>query len=213
MNISAETKKIRIIKMELGPYRTNAYILTCTRTMQSLIIDAPANAPKIIASVAGTQPRYILLTHEHEDHTGALAGLRSRLKVPLGAHRSSSPLLTPAPELDLKDGDIISLGNLQIEVIHTPGHTPGSLCFRTGLYLFAGDTIFPGGPGRTATPEDFHQIVASIKGRILPLPDATRILPGHGPATTVGKVKEEFTLFASRPHSPDLCGDVLWASS
>jgi len=95
-------------------------------------------------------------------------------------------------------------------VLHTPGHTPGSLCFRVGRYLISGDTIFPGGPGRTSSPDDFKQIIKSITEKIFVLPDDTQIYPGHGNSTVLKNEKEEFAVFASRPHEPNLCGEVLW---
>jgi glyoxylase-like metal-dependent hydrolase (beta-lactamase superfamily II) len=177
------------------------------------VVDCPAGASAIIESLKGTRPRYILLTHDHYDHTGVIVSLRSRLKVPLATHEASSYLLKTPPEIFLNDGDSIKLGKLNIEIIYTPGHTPGSLCFRVDKYLFAGDTIFPGGPGHTDTPEDFKQIIESITGKIFRLPDDVVILPGHGGETTVAKAKQEYTVFVSRARPQDLCGDVLWASA
>jgi hydroxyacylglutathione hydrolase len=113
----------------------------------------------------------------------------------------------------LNDGDTISFGDLKLEVLHTPGHTPGSLCFKWVRHLISGDTIFPGGPGKTWSPRAFNQIIKSITEKILVLPDDTRIYPGHGDATVLKKEKDEFAVFSSRSHSPNLCGDVLWLSS
>ncbi len=203
---------ISVETMQLGPYGTNAYIVACQRTRDSMVVDAPADADRIIASLQGTNPVSILLTHGHSDHTGALAELRSRLKVPVAAYHADSRSLETPPEMALIDGDIISLGKLKIEVLHTPGHTAGSLCFKVGKYLLSGDTVFPGGPGKTWSPDDFRQIVDSITKKILPLPEDTLICPGHGEVTTVKKVKEEYAVFATRSHSPNLCGDVLWLS-
>jgi hydroxyacylglutathione hydrolase len=120
--------------------------------------------------------------------------------------------LRDQPEILLKDGDTLKLGGLKIDVFFTPGHTPGSLCFKTGKYLFAGDTLFPGGPGHTVTPEDFKQITASINEKIYILPDDTEILPGHGDGTTVKKSKEEYAIYAAKPHGV-LYGDVAWLTS
>jgi glyoxylase-like metal-dependent hydrolase (beta-lactamase superfamily II) len=210
MTIIADKKDILIERLVLGPYETNCYIVVDKKTRDSLVVDAPANAPKIIESLRGTTPGYILLTHDHSDHTGALAGLRARLKAPLAAHAADSSSLQRPPEISVKDEDILTSGNLRVKALYTPGHTPGSLCFKIGRYLFAGDTIFPGGPGKTWSPEDFKQIVASITAKILTLPAGTVILPGHGDATTVEKSKKEYAVFASRRHPDDLCGDVLW---
>jgi glyoxylase-like metal-dependent hydrolase (beta-lactamase superfamily II) len=161
----------------------------------------------------GTNPKYILLTHDHFDHIGALCDLHSRLNVPLAAHPSDAKKLPSLPEVLLDDGDTVSFGNLKLEVIHTPGHTPGSVCFKAGKYLIAGDTIFPGGPGKTTSPTRFRQIVKSITEKILVLPDDTRIYPGHGDSTILEKEKGEFAIFSSRPHNPKLCGDIVWLSS
>jgi glyoxylase-like metal-dependent hydrolase (beta-lactamase superfamily II) len=204
---------IRIDKLTLGPYETNAYIVVCRRTGESLVIDAPARASAIIAGLNGSRPRYILLTHDHYDHTGVLVSLRSRLKVPLATHEASSWQLKVPPEIYLKDGDSLEFGKLKIDVLHTPGHTPGSLCFKVRKYLFVGDTIFPGGPGHTDSPDDFQEILASIIDKIFRLPGDTLILPGHGDNTTVAKAQKEYSIFADCPHSPDLYGDVLWASA
>ena len=89
----------------------------------------------------------------------------------------------------------------------------GSLCFKVGRYLISGDTIFPGGPDKTGSPADFKQIVKSITEKIFVLPDDTQIYPGHGDSTVLRKEKDEFAIFSSRPHNPDLYGDVLWLSA
>ena len=204
---------IRVGAMQLGPWSANTYTVVCKRTGESLVVDAPADAGKIAAALKDTSPGYILLTHGHSDHVGALAELRSLLKVPLAAHAADTRFLRTPPEMLLNDGDTLMLGKLEIRVLHTPGHTPGGLCFYIGGYLFAGDTIFPGGPGRTWSPDTFKQLVNSIKEKVLKLPGETVICPGHGRITTVAKAGREYEIFASRPHSPDLCGDVLWLSS
>jgi hydroxyacylglutathione hydrolase len=213
MVVVANDDNVRIEKLTLGPYETNTYIVVCPKTGESLVVDAPARASEIIENLQGTQPKYILLTHDHYDHTGVLVSLRSRLKVPLAAHAADSLTLKTPPEILLEDGDTISLGNIKVKAVHVPGHTPGSLCFRIGKYLLAGDTIFPGGPGRTESPDQFQQIVASIIEKVFALPDDTAILPGHGDGTTVKKSREEYAVFASRPHPPDLYGDVLWLTA
>jgi hydroxyacylglutathione hydrolase len=212
MAVIVNDNDVRIERLTLGSWDTNTYIVVCQKTNESLVVDAPAKASEIIASLQGTNPRYILLTHDHSDHTGALASLRSRLKVPLAAHEADSSTLKTPPEILLKDGDTISLGNLKVDAPHVPGHTPGSLCFKIGKYLLGGDTIFPGGPGKTWSPDEFRQLLKSITEKIFLLPDDTFIYPGHGDGTTVKKAKEEYAVFASRPHSPDLCGDVTWLS-
>jgi glyoxylase-like metal-dependent hydrolase (beta-lactamase superfamily II) len=213
MTIVAKDNNIQIERLELGPFWTNAYIVICQKTRDSVLIDAPAEPNTIMDRLKSTNPKYILLTHNHMDHIGALTDLRARLKVPLAAHVLDARNLPSPPEMLLNNGDAISFGNLKFEVLHTPGHTLGSLCFRAGCYLISGDTIFPGGPGKTRSPTDFKQIIKSITEKIFVLPDDTQIYPGHGDFTVLKKGKDEFAVFSSRPHNPDLCGDVLWLSS
>ena len=98
-------------------------------------------------------------------------------------------------------------------VIHTPGHTPGSCCFLVGRHLISGDTLFPGGPGRTSGPQELQQTIASITGSLYTLPDDTIVLPGHGDDTTIGRSRQEYDVFTSRSHPADLHGDVLWESA
>jgi glyoxylase-like metal-dependent hydrolase (beta-lactamase superfamily II) len=97
-----------------------------------------------------------------------------------------------------------------LRVIHTPGHTPGSICLFADGHLLSGDTLFPNGPGKTATPQDFRQVVDSIVSRLLVLPDDTQVHPGHGEETVLGREKERFAAFSRRPQDLNLCGDVLW---
>ena len=209
----AKDEAIQINRLELGPWGTNGYILICRKTNESAVVDAPAEADRILDDLKGTNPKYILLTHDHGDHIGALDELRSRLKVPLAAHALDSRILTSPPEILLNDGDTLSVGDIKVGVLHTPGHTPGSLCFLAGEYLLAGDTIFPGGPGKTGSPDSFRQIVKSITEKILVLPEDTQLFPGHGDSATVKTSKKEYAAFSSRPHTPNLCGDVLWLTS
>ena len=213
MAVVVRDDNLQIERLQLGPFGTNAYVLTCRQTGDSVLVDAPAEAGKIADRLEGTNPRYILLTHNHIDHIGALSELRSKLRIPLAAHTADGMTLSPPPEIQLNDGDIVSFGNIRLEVLHTPGHTPGSLCFKTGKYLLSGDTIFPGGPGKTWSPADLQQLIKSITSKIFVLDDDTQVYPGHGDAAVLKKEKDEFAVFSTRPHHPDLCGDVLWLSS
>jgi glyoxylase-like metal-dependent hydrolase (beta-lactamase superfamily II) len=205
--------RIRIEKLELGPFSTNAYILICPRTDASILVDAPGEADKILALLEGTDPKYILMTHNHMDHTGALTEVKSALNVPIAAHRDDADGLPRTPDLLLTDNELITCGNIQLEVLHTPGHTPGSLCFRTEKYLIAGDTLFPGGPGKTGSPDDFKRIMESLARKIFVLPGDTRFYPGHGDADILENEKPAFEAFCAKPHEPNLCGDVLWSTS
>jgi hydroxyacylglutathione hydrolase len=153
------------------------------------------------------------MTHNHIDHIGALAQLKKELGVLVGADASEAPGLPVAPDILLKQEDVVSFGRIQLTVLSTPGHTPGSLCFYAEPFLISGDTLFPGGPGKTWSPAGFARIIASLTQNIFTLPDITRVLPGHGEPTTVAKAKKDFAVFSSKPHDPDLYGDVSWLSS
>ena len=213
MAIVAKDDNIQIEQLKLGSFATNAYIIMCRQTGDSVLIDTPAEADTIMEGLKSTNPKYILMTHNHTDHLGAFAELKSKMEVPVAAHAADIKGLPSLPEIRLNDGDTISFGKNRLEVLHTPGHTPGSLCFKTGQYLISGDTLFPGGPGGTRSPSNFSQIIKSITDKILILPDDTQIYPGHGEATVIKTAKDEFATFSSRPHAPNLCGDVLWLSS
>ena len=205
--------RILIEKLELGPFGTNGYILICRNTNESVVVDAPAEAAKILQLLKQTSPKFILITHNHMDHTGALAELKATLNLPVAAHADDAGRLPVAADQFLNDGDLISFGDIKLSVLHTPGHTPGSICFLTGNYLIAGDTIFPDGPGKTGSPADFKRIVESVTEKIFVLPDNIQIYPGHGNSTIVEKERRAFEAFSARPHEPNLCGDVLWSSS
>jgi glyoxylase-like metal-dependent hydrolase (beta-lactamase superfamily II) len=211
MAIVAKNETIQIERYELGPFGTNSYIMTCLTTLDSVVFDAPGNAPKILEQLQDKNPKYILMTHNHMDHVGALAELKSALNVPMAAHAADADRLPIPADMLLDDGETITFGNINLAVLHTPGHTPGSLCFYTEEYLISGDTLFPDGPGKTGSPADFRQIVESLKNKIFVLPDETQVFSGHGDGTVLGKEKQAFDAFSARPHDPNLCGDVLWS--
>jgi hydroxyacylglutathione hydrolase len=214
MDVIADTKELKIERMELGSWATNSYIIQCPQTGKCVLIDVPPGALTILKELNRRIPEYVLLTHNHVDHIAGLQALRNRLSSPLALHPLDDQNWLPfRPDKLLKDGEGIPVGNLVVKVLHTPGHTPGSLCFKVGNYLLAGDTLFPGGPGRTTTPEDFEKIINSVNGRILPLSDTTQVYPGHGGPTSIGEARKEYVAFSSRPHSKGLFGDIEWATS
>ncbi len=213
MSIVAEDTTLQIRQLETTPFGTNAYIITCKTTNEAVLIDAPGQGKRIVERLKDTIPRYILMSHSHMDHTGVLLELKSELDIPVAAHPADSRRLPLSPDIFLENEDTVSFGRIELKVLHTPGHTPGSICFLTGRYLISGDTLFPRGPGKTQTPADFKIIVENLKSKIFVLPDDVLVFPGHGDSTILKKEKEEFAVFSSKPHPPDLCGDVLWLSS
>ena len=191
----------------VGSFAENPYLLTCTATRQAVFID-PGDAPgRLLRAIdtAGVTISAILLTHAHLDHVGALTEMREKTGAPVYLHSADDALLLDAPrqwsafgkqiapiapaEHALRDGDVIGFGECELRVIHTPGHTPGCVCFYSPAdeLLIAGDTLFFQSVGRTDLPGgDTDQLLRSIRARLWPLPDATRVYPGHGPPTSLG---------------------------
>jgi glyoxylase-like metal-dependent hydrolase (beta-lactamase superfamily II) len=176
-----------VTKLTLGPYDNNVYVVACERTGESVVIDASFDAAQIAAATAGTTVRAILLTHGDGDHIDALADLQARLGVPVAIHPADAARLATPPDFLLNEGESVTVGDGSLRIIHTPGHTPGCVCFHFEDTLIAGDTLFPGGPGATrGDKERFAQIIDSIRDKLFPLPDDTLVRPGHGADTTIG---------------------------
>ena len=205
---------LRIRRLEVGSWGNNCYVITDPLRNSSAIIDAAAEPNQILEAVADTEVLYIITTHGHSDHWGALSEVAAALPgATVAALASDAADLPIAPQRLLNDGETLQIGMTPLRVIATPGHTPGSGCFITGLHLFTGDTLFPGGPGRTASPENLRQEITSITNALYVRPDETIVYPGHGALTTIGESKAEYSVFASKPHPSDLHGDVLWTES
>ena len=172
-------------KLEVGTMENNVYVLECPETHDAFVVDGCFEADKILEGASGANVIGILQTHGHMDHVQALAELKERLRVPVHAHPGDRyPVEIERP---LADGDVLTFGDREATVIHTPGHTPGGTCFLIGRHLISGDTLFPGGPGNTqGNPEAFEEIIASIESKLFVLPDDTAVYPGHGADTTIG---------------------------
>src|SRR3954447_4494267 len=193
--------RLLLIKLgPLGPVSNNAYILADTSTNDAIVIDAPAESAQVVARAAGLNVRRIIVTHRHRDHWGGIDELLAGIDVPVYTHELDREPYYQYVKGTLAHGDEVEVGNLKLRVIHTPGHTQGHICLRVGEHVLSGDTLFPGGPGRTQTPELLAQEIESITSRLYTLPDTLAVYPGHGANTTVGASKAEYAVFASKPH-------------
>jgi hydroxyacylglutathione hydrolase len=195
----------------VGPLRCNCTILGDEVTHEAVVVDPGDNIPEILSRLHkhGLALRQIVITHAHIDHVGGAVLLKKATGAPVFLNQRDLGLLgamemqagwlgipTPevaSPDASADDGLTVGLATLQAEVIHTPGHTPGSICllFPQQHLLLAGDTLFAGSIGRTDLPGgDGPQILRSLRDRLMVLPETTRVLPGHGPDTTIGEEKQ-----------------------
>jgi len=173
-------------RLVAGPLENNVFIVACKAGGEAVIIDAADDADRILDAAAPYLVRAVLTTHSHADHIGAAAAVCRALGAPFRIHPADAAATGISPFDPISDGEQIRFGDLTMEAIHTPGHTPGSICFLLGNVLFSGDTLFPGGPGATADPGRFREVMTSLEQHLFTLPDDTRVLPGHGLATTIG---------------------------
>ncbi|HVQ18123.1 MAG TPA: MBL fold metallo-hydrolase [Actinomycetes bacterium] len=190
-----------IVKVSVGPMDNNAYLVTCSQTGETLLIDA-ANDPAILLELIeqyAPKLSLIVTSHRHQDHWIALQEVVSSTGAPTAAHRLDAGPLPVTPDTLLAGGDTVDIGNLSFDVVHLRGHTPGSVALALSgpaagddVQLFTGDCLFPGGPGRTTRPEDFNSLMGDLEARVFtPYGDDTIVYPGHGDDTTLG---------AERPH-------------
>jgi len=202
---------LEVVKVgPVGPFDNNAYLIVDPVSKESLLVDAPPGGERILEVARGTRVTRIIVTHRHGDHWASIDALRSAIGSPVYCHEADREPHADKVDGTLADGDEISVGGGRVRVVHTPGHTPGSICLLAGRFLIAGDTLFPGGPGHSDRPEDLQRLIRSIVERLFVLPDETPVYPGHGDETTIGQSKREYAVYASREHPADLCGDVLW---
>ena len=181
-----ENEQVRIRKAEVGGFGNNTYVVACAKTGASVIVDAAADASRVLETAAGTEPVAVITTHGHADHVGAATEVASRLSVPIALHPDDWKICPIDPDVELAPGPY-AIGAAVVEIVHTPGHTPGSIGIITDGAVITGDTLFPGGPGATRFPySDFDQIMDSLEREYFSLPDSTIVMPGHGLDTTIG---------------------------
>lgn len=199
-----------------GPtgFANNIYILVDSATGESAFVDAPdVEKCAEAADELGLSPKKILLTHGHPDHIAGIEGLKAKYGCEIVSGAGDSWLDQSLVDTFVTHEDTVAIGKLSLAAIHNPGHTPASTTYLWGKHAFVGDTLFPGGPGRTRTNADLMEELESIRTRLYTLPEDTVVWPGHGAKTTIGDSKVEYADFASREHAPDLAGDVNWATS
>ena len=207
--------KLVIEQIPVGPFQVMTYIVACPQTREAVIIDPAGEEDKILALIEkqGLRVKYVLNTHGHADHVLGNSKLKDVLKVPVCMHEeddkffadefvrkeSSKELGLPPPDpadIRLKDGDVLEAGALKIKVIHTPGHTPGSVCYLIEGNLFSGDTLFVSAAGRTdLIGGSLNTLLESLEKRLIVLPKETIVWPGHdygeSPTSTIGREMEE----------------------
>ncbi len=175
---------------QVGPLAANCYIFGCAQTKAAAIIDPGGDAGAINKQLKddGLKAECVINTHGHFDHTGA----NREFGLPVFIHKADAGAKAASDLRFIKDGDIIKVGDLSLEVIHTPGHSPGSVCLKCGDILFSGDTLFAGSVGRTdLNGGSDKQMAESLVKLAAMIDDRTRIYPGHGPSTTMGQEREE----------------------
>lgn len=207
--------KIIIKQIPLGPFQVMTYLVACPNTREAVIIDPAGEDDKLLSLIKteNVKVRYILNTHGHADHVLGNPKLKEVLKTPVCMHeaddrffsdkavreKTSEELGLPPPDpsdIRLKDEDVVEVGTLKIEVIHTPGHTPGSVCYLVNGNLFSGDTLFVGAAGRTdLIGGSLETLLESLEKRLIVLPKETMVWPGHDygdtPTSTIGQEIEE----------------------
>jgi glyoxylase-like metal-dependent hydrolase (beta-lactamase superfamily II) len=195
-----ELPDLEITKLAVGEMNNNAYLLRCPRTGDGLLVDAANEADRLLEMIGTTPLRTVVTTHQHADHWQALAEVVTQTGSRTVAHPlDAGPLPVTVDELVEHNGSL-RVGEVRLQVLHLRGHTPGSIallhrCTDGSTHLFTGDSLFPGGPGKTWAAEDFTSLLDDLEARIFGvLPDDTWVYPGHGADTTLG---------AERPSLPE----------
>jgi len=179
--------RLSIQKVHVGEKDTNCYVVACADSKEAIVIDPGGDAPKIVGQLHGLLVRWICFTHAHPGHTGAKEDVKAATQAPTAMHLADATAQLKSADRYLAGGDTLPFGAFTLEVLPTPGHTPGGLCFRVGNHVFTGDTLTAGKIGRVDLPGSSPpQMLLSLHGQLLTLPDNTVVYPGHGPNTTIG---------------------------
>jgi len=181
-----ELPELIITKASVGPMDNNAYLLRCRRTDEQVLIDAAAEPDTLIRLIGPDGLARVITTHQHADHWQALAEVVQATGAETIAGADDAVGIPAKTDRPVEDGDTISVGSCALRVIHLVGHTPGSIALlyddpEGTPHIFTGDSLFPGGPGRTTHPEDFTSLMDDLEAKVFdPLPDETWVYPGHG---------------------------------
>ena len=203
---------VRIFRTFCGSDGNNAYLLVCPETLESIIIDAPLSPEGLLEDAQDTTVVAVLITHRHQDHWEGLPTIKSQIAAPIGMHALDSTDIPFSPDFAIDDRSVVRAGSIQLVVQHTPGHTPGSVCFWHEGHLFTGDTLYSGGPGESRGPEATIEILGSITQKLYTLPDDTLVYPGHGHHSVLAVPKREYSIYRSEypevfPSIPAARGD------
>src|SRR5215472_6114732 len=186
--------KLSIAKLKLDR-DVNCYLVADAATKEAVVIDPGMPADKIAEQASGLTVRYILATHGHPGHVGGKDDVKAITGGETGIHSADAKLFLRLADRYLLDGDELDFGEFKIQVLHTPGHTPGSVCFVIANHAFVGDTILAGGIGRQMPETDLRRQMMSIGTKLLRLPPATALYPGHGPATSLERELAQNPIF------------------
>jgi hydroxyacylglutathione hydrolase len=179
--------RLSIQKVHVGQKDTNCYVVACAETKEAVVIDAGDDAPKILSQLDGLSVKWIVCTHGHPSHVSAKDAVKSATLATTAMHLADATAYLKSADRYLTSMDSLPFGRFALDVLITPGHTPGGLSFRVGNHVFTGDTLLPGKIGRVDVPGSSpQQMLLSLHGQLLVLPDDTVVYPGHGPNTTIG---------------------------
>ena len=211
--------RLQLKQVTVGKWQEHCYLLMCPDTQEAALFDPGEEFDKIARLAGKARVTKILLTHSDVDHVGALEQARQKYRVPVYVHPAdvSRPPNPEAPRAPLEntrslhEGQVIRVGAHQIRTFEVPGHSPGHVVFHFDDRALVGDTIFPGGPGRSHDAAALSLALYHLQRVIFRWPDRTTLYPGHGKPTTVGAERDRFMRFVAKPRAPEQHGDVSWA--